>query len=98
MLVAAAAATAAASAATGHRRGHDAAVALHELFGVFLEDVVDLVKELVDVLLDLLALLRDLRTGVRAVAAAFVGLGRPCFLILLLCHVAPPWAQPFRAQ
>src|SRR5439155_11586526 len=67
-------------------------VALHELFGVFLEDVVDLVKELVDVLLDLLALLRDLGTGGRTVAAALVGLGRSCFLLLLLCHVAPPWA------
>src|SRR2546422_9699234 len=67
-------------------------VALHELLGVFLEDVVDLVKELVDVLLDLLALLGDLRTGGRTVAAALVGLGRPCFLLFLLCHVAPPWA------
>src|SRR3989442_14938066 len=67
-------------------------VALHELLGVFLEDVVDLVKELVDVLLHLLALLGDLRTGGRPVAAALVGLGRPCFLLFLLCHVAPPWA------
>src|SRR3989454_2868445 len=155
MLVAAAAATTAASAATGHGRGHDAAVALqpedgelasdvtalargagdvrrgavdvlleivpaaatpvfvdrhrllaaalhvalHELLGVFLEDVVDLVKELVDVLLDLLALLRDLGTGGSAFAAAFVRLGRPCFLLLLLCHRGPSMgSQPRRVQ
>ena len=38
-------------------------VALHELLGVLLEDVVDLVEELVDVFLDLLALLGNLGIG-----------------------------------
>src|SRR5262245_38428048 len=74
-------------------------VALHELFGVFLEDVVDLIKELVDVLLDLLALLGDLGTGRCAVTTAFVGLGRPGFLLLLFCHVGPSMgSQPFRRR
>src|SRR5258708_6388205 len=47
------------------------------------------IKEDIDKLLDLLALLRDLGTGGRTVAAALVGLGRPCFLLFLLCHVGP---------
>src|SRR5437773_7009897 len=62
-------------------------VALDELLGVLLEDVVDLVEQLVDVFLDLLALLGDLGAGGSAVTA-FGGLARPGFLLLLLCHLA----------
>jgi len=65
-------------------------VALHELLGVLLEDVVDLVEKLVDVFLDLLALLGELRTAGGAVAA-LCGLGGPgLFLLLLLSHRALP--------
>src|SRR5215831_623565 len=63
-------------------------VALHELFGVLLENVVDLIEELVDVFLDLLALLGDLAARCRAVTTAFGWLGGPCFLSLLLSHLA----------
>src|SRR5947207_11745932 len=62
-------------------------VALDELLGVLLEDVVDLVEQLVDVFLYLLALLGDLGAGGSAVTA-FGGLARPCFFLLLLCHLA----------
>src|SRR6266550_2719498 len=51
-------------------------VALDELLCVFLEDVIDLVEELVDVFLDLLALLGQLRTRRCSVSTfrGFVGL------------------------
>src|SRR5207249_7406616 len=62
-------------------------VALDELLGVLLEDVVNLVEQLVDVFLDLLALLGDLGVGVRAVAA-LCGLARPGLFSFLLCHLA----------
>src|SRR5262249_13537257 len=58
-------------------------VALDELLGVLLQDVVDLVEELVDVFLDLLALLGQLGARGGAVATAFSGLGRPCLFLLL---------------
>src|SRR5712664_1534959 len=60
-------------------------VALHELLGVLLEDVVDLVEEIVEVLFDLLALLGDFGVRPRRLVAAF-GLGRSRFLLLLLGH------------
>src|SRR5712691_10399240 len=60
-------------------------VALHELLGVLLEDIVDLVQEVVEVLLDLLALLGDLGVRPRRIVAAF-GLGRSRFLLLLRSH------------
>src|SRR5262252_9744781 len=63
-------------------------VALHELLGVLFQDVVDLVEELVDVFLDLLALLGQLRARGGAVATAFSGLGRPGLFPLLFCHLA----------
>src|SRR5215510_12840215 len=62
-------------------------IALDELLGVLLQDVVDLVEELVDVFLDLLALLGQLRARSRSVST-FRGLGRPDFFLLLLCHLA----------
>src|SRR5437660_11546682 len=62
-------------------------VSLDELLCVFLEDVIDLVEELVDVFLDLLALIRQLRTRRRS-GSASRALGRPDFLLLLLCLVA----------
>src|SRR5262244_2011358 len=62
-------------------------VALHELLGVLLENVVDLIEELVDVFLDLLALLGQLRARSRSVST-FRGLGRPDFFLFLLCHLA----------
>src|SRR5262245_45511201 len=62
-------------------------VALDELLGVLLEDVVDLVEELVDVFLDLLALLGQLRARSRSVST-FRGLVWPDFLLFLLCHLA----------
>src|SRR2546426_12709317 len=62
-------------------------VALDELLGVLLEDVIDLVEELVDVFLDLLALLGQLRARSCSVAA-FSGLRRPGFFLLLLSHLA----------
>src|SRR5436309_9326711 len=62
-------------------------VALDELLGVLLEDVVDLVEELVDVFLDLLALLGQLRARSRSVST-FRGLRGPDFFLLLLCHLA----------
>src|SRR5712691_5961519 len=60
-------------------------VALHELLGVLLEDIVDLVQEVVEVLLDLLALLGDLGVRPRRLVATF-GLGRSRFFLLLLSH------------
>src|SRR5947208_1178172 len=65
-------------------------VALDELFGILLEDVVDLVEELVDVFLDLFALLGELRAAGSAVAAlgGLGGLG--LLLLLLLSHRALP--------
>src|SRR6266550_2703548 len=62
-------------------------VALDELLGVLLEDVIDLVEELVDVFLDLLALLGQLRARGGPVST-FRGLRRPDFFLLLLCHLA----------
>src|SRR3990170_7422588 len=64
-------------------------VALHELLGVLLEDIVDLIQEVVEVLLDLLALLGELRIGPGGVVVAF-GLGRPRLLLLLFSHERPP--------
>src|SRR2546430_17442937 len=65
-------------------------VALDELLGVLFEDVVDLVEKLVDVFLDLLALLGELRASGGAVAPV-CGLGGPgLFLLLLLSHGALP--------
>src|SRR6266403_150154 len=61
-------------------------VALHELLGVLFEDVIDLVEQLVDVFLDLLALLGELRTTVSAFTA-LGGLAGPRFLLLLFCHM-----------
>src|SRR2546426_847747 len=63
-------------------------VALDELLGVLLEDVVDLVEELVDVFLDLLALLGQLRARGGSVATAFSRLRRPGLFLLLFCHLA----------
>src|SRR5581483_8458816 len=64
-------------------------VALHELLGVLLQDVVDLVEELVEVLLDLLALLRHLGVGCAALGLPVVL--RPLHLLLLLVgHVGSP--------
>src|SRR6266545_774684 len=64
-------------------------VALHELLGVLLEDVVDLVQEVVEVLLDLLALLGELRVRSGRVVAP-VGLGGSRLLLLLLSHERSP--------
>src|SRR6266404_1110589 len=57
------------------------------LLGVLLEDVIDLVEELVDVFLDLLALLGQLRARGCPVST-FRGLRRPDFFLFLLCHLA----------
>jgi len=62
-------------------------VALDELLGVLLEDVVDLVEELVDVFLDLLALLGQLRARGCSVAASRA-LSAAVFFLLLLSHLA----------
>src|SRR5436853_134783 len=71
------AATATAVLVDGHRLLAAALdVALDEFLGVLFEDVVDLVQQLVDVFLDLLALLGDLGAGARPVTA-FGGLARP---------------------
>src|SRR5262249_60651881 len=63
-------------------------VALDELLSVFLQDLVDLVQEVVQIFLELLSLLRQLgasrTTGVLAVG----GLGRPRLFPLLLSHGA----------
>src|SRR5436853_4623616 len=64
-------------------------VALHELLGVLLEDVVDLVQEVVEVLLDLLAFLGELRACPGRVIPAF-GLGGSRFLLLLFSHERSP--------
>src|SRR5215475_2406794 len=63
-------------------------VALDELLSVLLQDVVDLVEELVDVFLDLLALLGQLGARGGSVTTAFCGLCRPGLFLLLLCHLA----------
>src|SRR5262245_66221117 len=63
-------------------------VTLHELLGVLLEDVVDFVQELVDVFLDLLALLGKLGTTRSPIATVLGGLGRSCFLLFLFRHDA----------
>src|SRR5688572_27775952 len=62
-------------------------VALDELLGVFLEDVVDLVQQLVDVFFDLLALLGDFGAGASTVST-FGGLARSRLFSFLLCHLA----------
>src|SRR5215469_15592824 len=72
-------------------------VALHELLGVLLEDVVDLVQEVVEILLDLLSLLGDLGIGA-ATLVTFVGLGWPDFLLLLFSHDHSPPGPPVRGR
>src|SRR6266581_5573903 len=64
-------------------------VALHELLGVLLEDIVDLVQKVVQVLLDLLALLGDLGIGAASLVT-LVGFGGPRLLLLLFCHDHSP--------
>src|SRR5207247_9994803 len=58
-------------------------VVLHKLLSVLFQDVVDLVEELVDVFLDLRALLGELRTAATAFAP-LGGFAGPRFLFLLL--------------
>src|SRR2546425_1067276 len=90
----------AAATARGHRGRRKPAVALDELLGILLEDVVDLVEELIDVFLDLLALLGQFRVAGCAVAALGRLGGLRLFLLLLLCHKTlrqsgdPSLAQP----
>src|SRR6266542_1406582 len=64
-------------------------VALHELLGILFEDIVDLVQEVIEILLDLLALFGELRVGPGGVVVA-VGLGRPRLLLLLFSHERSP--------
>src|SRR5262245_13693872 len=69
-------------------------VALDELLGVLLEDLVDLVQEVVEVFLQLLALLGQLGTS-RPGFLAVCRLRRPRFLLLLLSHGhSPPGPCP----
>src|SRR5262249_30053514 len=67
-------------------------VALHEFLGVLFEDVVDLVEKLVDVLLDLLALLGDLGVGRCAVAVVRRLARSGLFPFLLSHHILPSTA------
>src|SRR5467141_3002278 len=76
-------------AAAGRLLAASLDVALHELLGVLLEDVVDLVQEVVEVLLDLLAFLGELRVCPGRVVPAF-GLGGSRFLLLLFSHERSP--------
>jgi len=55
-------------------------VVLHKLLSVLFQDVVDLVEELVDVFLDLRALLGELRTAATAFAP-LGGFAGPRFLV-----------------
>src|SRR5262245_40187331 len=71
-------------------------VALHELLGVLLEDVVDLVEQIVEVFLELLALLGEL-TASRPGLVALRRLLRPRLLLLLLCHGRSSWPLPGEA-
>src|SRR5262249_7896277 len=64
-------------------------IALDEFLCIFLEDLVDLVEQVVEILLDLLALLGQLTTP-RAGLFALRGFGRPCLLPLLFSHGRSP--------
>src|SRR5712692_4558041 len=69
-------------------------VALDEFLGVFLEDVVDLVEQAIQLFLDLLALLAQVGAA-RAAILSLGGLGGLRLLLLLLCHArSPPGPMP----
>src|SRR5215213_1341421 len=61
---------------------------LHEVLGVRLEDVVDLVEDRVDVLVELFLALRDVT--LRGSLSLFLGLRGLLRLLVLLCHERSP--------